>query len=122
MFNHSLMKMSTTLHKTKGLGNSIQSIVLQNVQTRSSGLQSCSVSFTGKFSPNFDLKNMITTYTKEFSQEKWPKFARFLNNFFPKLPESYDDFQKVAKNIEGFSFFSTFISIMQRNLAKLFSG
>jgi hypothetical protein len=26
-----------------------------------------SVSFTGKFLPNFDLKNIILTYTKDFS-------------------------------------------------------
>jgi hypothetical protein len=29
-----------------------------------------------------------------------------------KSPESYDNFQKVAKNINGSPFFSTFISIM----------
>ncbi len=29
-----------------------------------------SVSFNGKFLPNFDLKNMISTYTKEFLWEK----------------------------------------------------
>jgi hypothetical protein len=28
------------------------------------------VSFNGKFSPNLDLKNMISTYTKEFFREK----------------------------------------------------
>jgi hypothetical protein len=28
------------------------------------------VSFTGKFSPNFNVKNMISTYTKDFSWEK----------------------------------------------------
>jgi hypothetical protein len=36
-----------------------------------------SVCFTDEFSPNFDLKNMISTYTKEFSWEKWLQFARF---------------------------------------------
>jgi hypothetical protein len=29
-----------------------------------------SVSFNGKFLPNFELKNMISTYTKDFSWEK----------------------------------------------------
>jgi len=36
---------------------------------------------------------MILTYTKE----KWPK---------SKSPEPYDNFQRVAKDIEGFFFFS----------------
>jgi hypothetical protein len=31
----------------------------------------------GKFLPNFDLKNMISTYTMDFPWEKWPKFERF---------------------------------------------
>jgi hypothetical protein len=36
------------------------------------------VSFINEFSPNFDLKNMISTNTKDFSWEKKiPKFARF---------------------------------------------
>jgi hypothetical protein len=51
-----------------------------------------SVYFTGEFSPNFDLKNMISTYTKDFSMEKK----------CPNSPESYDNFQKVAKNIKGY--------------------
>jgi hypothetical protein len=33
-----------------------------------------------------------------------------LKNF--KSPESYDNFQKVAKSVEGLCFISTFISIM----------
>jgi hypothetical protein len=36
-----------------------------------------SVSFTGEFWPNFELRNMISTYTKDLLWEKWPKFARF---------------------------------------------
>jgi hypothetical protein len=28
--------------------------------------------FIGEFSPNFYLKNMILTYTKDFSLKKWP--------------------------------------------------
>jgi hypothetical protein len=55
---------------------------------------------------------MVSTHTKEnFSWEKWSKFIGFKNS---KLPESYDNFQKVAKNIEGAWFLKlkTFISIM----------
>ncbi len=38
-----------------------------------------SVSLTYEFWPNFDLKNMISTYTKDFPWEKkWLKFAGFL--------------------------------------------
>jgi hypothetical protein len=33
--------------------------------------------FTGEFSPNFDLTNMISTYTKNFLKKKTHKFARF---------------------------------------------
>jgi hypothetical protein len=36
-----------------------------------------SVSLTDEFSPNFDLKNMISTYIKDFSWQKMPKFADF---------------------------------------------
>jgi hypothetical protein len=79
-----------------------------------------SVSCTGEFSPNFDPKNMISTYSKDFLWKKWPKFTRFWDFFFYKSPDFCDNFQQVAKYIEGFSFFSTFISIMQPNLAKLF--
>jgi hypothetical protein len=31
-----------------------------------------------EISSNFDLENMISTYTKDFPLKKWPKFARFL--------------------------------------------
>jgi len=46
-----------------------------------------SVSFTGEFSPNFDLKNMISTSTKDFSPKK-----KDLNSP-EKLPDFYDKFQ-----------------------------
>ncbi len=36
--------------------------------------------FTGELSPDFDLKNIILTYTKGFSWKKWSKFARFRNS------------------------------------------
>jgi hypothetical protein len=35
--------------------------------------------FWGKISPNFNLKNMILIYTKDFPWKKWPKFTRFTN-------------------------------------------
>jgi hypothetical protein len=47
------------------------------------------ISFIGKFSPNLnDLKNMIVTYTKDFSVKKWTKFARFQRKEKSKLPNS----------------------------------
>jgi hypothetical protein len=36
----------------------------------------------GKFSPNFDIKNIILTYTEDFSWKKWPKFVKFEILFF----------------------------------------
>jgi len=36
-----------------------------------------SVFFLGKILPNFDLKNRISAYTKDFSWKKLPKFASF---------------------------------------------
>ncbi len=77
-----------------------------------------SVFFTGKFSLNFDLKNMISTYTKDHGKND-PNSPDF-EDCFHKLPDFKDKFQQVAKNIEGFGFFPTFISSMQPNLAKLF--
>jgi hypothetical protein len=41
-----------------------------------------SVSFTGEFSPNFDLKNMISPYTKDFSWKKNPNSPDFKEYFF----------------------------------------
>ncbi len=35
------------------------------------------VFFLDEISPKFDLRNLILTYTKDFSCKKWPKFARF---------------------------------------------
>jgi hypothetical protein len=50
------------------------------------------------FLPNFNLKDVISTYTKDFSwKKKEPKFAKFKDfiylNFFYKLPDFYDKFQ-----------------------------
>jgi hypothetical protein len=72
--------------------------------------------FFTKFQPEiYDVK----IYEEIFMGKNGPNSSNF------ELPESYDDFQKVAKNIEGFWFFfsfPTFISSMQPNLAKLFFG
>jgi len=40
------------------------------------------ISFTGEFSPNFDLKNMISTYTNDFSWKKMAQIHQMLKNFF----------------------------------------
>jgi hypothetical protein len=40
------------------------------------------ISFTGEFSPNFDLKNMISTYTNDFSWKKMAQIRQMLKNFF----------------------------------------
>ncbi len=45
---------------------------------------------------------MISTYTKDFSWgKKWPKFAIFQILKMRKSPKSFNNFQKVAKNIKG---------------------
>jgi hypothetical protein len=36
-----------------------------------------------EISPKFDLKNVISTYTKDFSGRNWPKFARFQRKINP---------------------------------------
>jgi len=33
--------------------------------------------FIGELASNLDLENMISTYISDFSQKKWPKFAKF---------------------------------------------
>ncbi len=56
---------------------------------------------------------MISTYSKDFFYQKKrdPNLLDF-EIFFFKSPDFCDKFQKVANNIEGFTFFSTFMSIM----------
>jgi hypothetical protein len=51
--------------------------------------------YFGEISPNFDLKNMISTYTKDFSREKkTPKFAKFAKKKSKsKSPDFYNKFQ-----------------------------
>ncbi len=46
------------------------------------------VSFTGEFSPNPYLKNMISTCRKDFPWKEWPKFARFRKTKY-QLPAFY---------------------------------
>jgi hypothetical protein len=61
----------------------------------------------GKKLPNFDLKIMISNYTKDFSLKILPKIARFLEEKNSQLPDFSHNLQKVAKNIEvGILFFS----------------
>jgi hypothetical protein len=67
--------------------------------------------YLGEISPNFNLEKMISTYTRNFPWKKWPKFARFPKKEF-QIARFYAKFQQVAKNIEGFCVFSTFISRM----------
>jgi len=47
----------------------------------------------GRYLPNFDLKNMISIHTKDFSMEKMAQLCQILRNFFPKLPKFYDNLQ-----------------------------
>jgi hypothetical protein len=48
------------------------------------------------FRQNFDLKNMISTYTKNFSPKKWLDLARFWEKRISKLLDFYfyDKFQR----------------------------
>jgi hypothetical protein len=46
-----------------------------------------------EFSPNFDLKNMISTNAKDFSRKKMAQIARFLREKNSKLPDFDDKFQ-----------------------------
>jgi hypothetical protein len=41
-----------------------------------------SISSTGEFLPNFDLKTMISTYTNDFSWKKMTQIRKMLKNFF----------------------------------------
>ncbi len=44
----------------------------------------------------------------DYTWKKCPKFARTSKNSFSKLPDFYDNFQKVAQNVKGFCFFFYF--------------
>jgi hypothetical protein len=41
-----------------------------------------SVSFTGEFLPNYELKNMLSTNAKDFSWEKMAQICQILKNCF----------------------------------------
>jgi hypothetical protein len=67
-------------------------------------------------------KNIISTYAKDFSWEKWLKLTRFPKNK-PNQQFLMISSIDLAKNIEGFFFLKfTFICKMLPNLAELFSG
>ncbi len=55
-----------------------------------------------KILPNFELKNMTQTYTKDLSWKIYPNSPDFKGKKKPKLSDFYHKFQQVAKNIEGF--------------------
>ncbi len=54
-----------------------------------------SISFTGEFLPNFNLKNTISTYAKDFfsHEEKSPNFSDFKEKKNPNFQNFYDRFQ-----------------------------
>jgi hypothetical protein len=56
---------------------------------------------------------------KGFSMEKNDPNSPYFGIFVFKSLECFDKFHQVSKNIKGFGYFSTFISNMQPNLAKL---
>ncbi len=62
--------------------------------------------FSGKVSPNFDPKNMMSTYTKGVLMEKMIEISRISKNFISN--RHLFMFQYVAKNIEGFCNFFYF--------------
>jgi hypothetical protein len=49
----------------------------------------CFFKFWGEILLNFDLKNMILIYTKDFPWKNWPKFARFWKKKLSKSPDFY---------------------------------
>jgi hypothetical protein len=84
--------------------------------------------FTGKFAPNFDLKNMISNYTQDENlMRKIAQICQILILKIFKLSDVYDNFEVGSQEYSSkYSFFfPTFISSMQpkqANLAKLFYG
>jgi hypothetical protein len=51
---------------------------------------------------------MISNYSKGFSMGKnGSNLPNFIFKKNPKSPESYDNFQKAAKNLEGFCYISS---------------
>jgi hypothetical protein len=45
--------------------------------------------FIGEFLQKFDLENVISTNTKDFSWEKWSRFAKFQKEKKLKSPDFY---------------------------------
>jgi hypothetical protein len=54
----------------------------------------------GEILPNFNLKNMILTYTKDSPWEKMAQICQILKK--NSNCQTYDKVQQVAKNIQGF--------------------
>ncbi len=65
-----------------------------------------------KISPDFDLKNMILIYAKDFLWKKMDQICTISKKRrSSKSPDFNDKFiLMVAKNIDGFSIYCTFIS------------
>jgi hypothetical protein len=55
-------------------------------------LLSPSISFTGEFSPNFHLENIIWTYTKDFSWKEKAQNSPDFEEKNSKSPDFYDKF------------------------------
>jgi len=47
----------------------------------------------GEISPNFDLKNMISTYTKDFSWKKMTQISQISKKKKSKSPDFNDEYQ-----------------------------
>jgi tRNA splicing ligase len=76
-FKITLKMIDTAIPYLKQINQSCGYVV--RLSSRSSG---ASVSFTSEFPPNFDMKNMILTSTKDFSQKKkGPKFTKKIARF-----------------------------------------
>jgi len=78
-----------------------------------SSSSSSSVSSIGKISPNFNLKNMISTYTQVFYHgENGAQIRQILKKENSKLQDFKGKFHSDVKNIERICVFFTFISSM----------
>ncbi len=63
--------------------------------------------FYWKIFTQFQYENYdFNLYKGFFMGKKWPKFTKIQIKKNSKSPKSYHNFQKVAKNKEGFYFFS----------------
>jgi hypothetical protein len=82
-------------------------------------LSQTSVSYTGKISPNFDLKNMISI--QRIFHEKMVQICQILNLKTFQIARVLWQFPEGSQEYRRILFFSSFLSIMQPNLAKLLS-